>query len=448
MRMRLALAAVLTAGMAAGLTVGLSACATPPVEARTSVLERVPTTPAVWREDFGDPVLRLLLDRADIGNLDIKAALARVEGADVATRLARAEGSPQVQVGLAGVVGGETFSRFRKAGSPTLDAAYEVDLWGRLKASTAAADNEAAASVYDVEAARRLVAAQVVGAYVALREAQQAEATAARALALARRRDDLIKVRAGAGSAGADDLRQSAAVVAEADNTRSAAGREADLQRLRLGALLGGEAGAVLAPAPLPVVPVARSAALSSDEVDHRPDVRAAFARLQAADAQRASAIAGTRPRFQIIAALGAADAAISNLLDVRAVAWAMAGTLTRTVADGGAGRARVDQAVVAADLAEVAWRKSVLDGWVEMQTAAHHEAGMQATLILAQTRLDNAQAALRGAEQRHREGVIDGVAMADARIAVEAALLARDQAQAQSLRQRALTVLAAGDAA
>lgn len=433
-----------------GAAVGLSACATSPVRTRASVLERVPSTPPVWREDFGDPVLRRLLDQADLGNLDIKAALARVEGANAAAALARAESAPQVQLGLGGVVGAETFNRFRKAGSPTLDAAYEVDLWGRLKTAATAADDEVAATAYDVEAARRLVAAQVTGAYVARREAQQAEATASRVLELARRRDDLIKVRAGAGAASADDLRQSAAVVAEADNTRSAAGREAEIQRFRLAVLLGGEteaaANLIWTPAPLPAIQTPRSASIRSDDVDHRPDVRAAFARLQAADAHRASLIAATRPQFQIVAALGAVDAAIANLLDVRAVAWAVAGTLTRTVMDGGAGRARVAQAVVTADLAEVAWRKSVLEGWIEMQTAVHQEAGALASLSLAQARLEDAQAALRVAEQRHREGVIDGVAMADAGMAVEAAVLARNQAQAQSLRLRALTLLATGE--
>ncbi|WP_339913717.1 TolC family protein [uncultured Brevundimonas sp.] len=426
----------------------LGACAGVPQTERPTALSLVPTAPTSWREDFDDPELRALLRRADLTNLDIKSALARLERAEADAALARSGRSIQIDTGLSGVTGGETFGRSRVGASPTLEASYEVDLWGRLKQEIASADSETAANAIEVEAARHLVAARTVTAYVDFRYAQQAEASARRRSGFIGSRRDLIRIRAGAGSASEDDVLEAGAMVADAAAAEQAASVEAIVQRLRLQALLGGVADLEISPGNLPEVVTVPGETVASDDVDARPEVRAAFARLQAADSHRAAAIAATRPGFRIVAALGTPDAAFAALLDVRALAWAAAASLTHAVVDGGANRARVAQASADADLAELAWRKAVVDGWLDLQSTVQHDAAASAELALARRHFDGAQTRFRLAERRHHEGVIDGVAMATARVALEDAGLAVAQAQAQLLRQRVLLSLARGGAA
>mgnify|MGYP002804141045 CR=1 FL=1 len=326
---------LITTVVAAAL-IGLGACATPVPKERLSALRLTPPQEAVWTEDFGDPVLRDLLARADLGNLDVKAALARAEQAQAAVALTRSTRTPRIEVGVAGAAGGTSLRRTRHAASPTLEAAYEADLWGRIRQMRTAVDADAAAATADTIEARRLIAAQTVTAYVALRAVQQAEASAQRAVAAAARRVDLMRVRTQNGAASNGEVLEAEVVRAEAEAVGREARTEVIAQTLLLEALLGGVRGLELASADLPRLP-ADADGLSSDAVDHRPEVQAALLRLHAADARRAAAVAAERPQFQIIAALGAPDPAIATLLDVKTLAWALAGTVTQAVVDGGA---------------------------------------------------------------------------------------------------------------
>lgn len=434
----------LTTTVVAAALIGLGACATPVPKERPSALRLTPPQEAVWTEDFGDPILRDLLARADLGNLDVKAALARAEQAQAAVALTRSTRTPRIEVGVAGAAGGTSLRRTRHAASPTLEAAYEADLWGRIRQMRTAVDADAAAAAADTIEARRLIAAQTVTAYVALRAAQQAEASAQRAAAAAARRVDLMRVRVQNGAASNGEVLEADVVRAEAEAVDREARTEVIAQTLRLEALLGGARGLELASADLPRLP-ADADGLSSDAVDHRPEVHAALLRLQSADARRAAAVAAERPQFQIIAALGAPDPAIATLLDVKTLAWALAGTVTQAVVDGGAADARIAAASSEADQAEIAWRKAVVDGWTEMQLAVRREADAAAAVSLASLVDRTARTALQAAERRHREGVIDGVAMADAALAVETAQRALTQAQAQALAARVQRRLATG---
>ena len=442
--MRQGLTITAPAAALAAVLVGLGACATPVPKERPSALRLTPPQETVWTEDFGDPILRDLLSRADLGNLDVKAAMARAEQAQAAVALARSTRTPRIEVGVAGAAGGTSLRRVRNAASPTLEAAYEADLWGRIRQMRTAADADAAAAAADTIQARRLIAAQTVTAYVALREAQQSEASAQRALSAAARRVDLMRVRVQNGAASNGDVLEAEVVRAEAEAVGREARTEVIAQTLRLEALLGGVRGLELASADLPRLS-AGTDGLSSDAVDHRPEVQAALLRLQAADARRAAAVAAERPQFQIIAALGAPDPAIATLLDVKTLAWALAGTVTQAVVDGGAADARIASASSEGDQAEIAWRKAVVEGWQDMQLAVRREADAAAVVSQATLADRSARTALQAAERRHREGVIDGVAMADAALAVETAQRALAQARAQVLTARVQRVLATG---
>jgi outer membrane protein TolC len=131
---------------------------------------------------------------------------------------------------------------------------------------------------------------------------------------------------------------------------------------------------------------------------------------LQAADARRAQAVAGARPQFQITALLGAPDASIATLLDARALAWAVAGSLTQAVLDGGAARARVHAASAEADVADLQYRKAVITGWSEVRAALIDVVRAQRDVSAAQTAGEAADRAARVVDLRRREGLADGL--------------------------------------
>ena len=408
------------------------------------VARLAPAGAAPWREDLGDPALRDLLRRADQGALDIKVALARLELAGAEADLAVAGGRPQAVLGAAGALGARNFSSQRSAGVPTLEATYEIDLSGRIAQLVKAAASERQAAADEVTGARLLVAAETVRSYVALCAARDSAAVAARRQAAAERVQALGGLRRSEGVATGQDIETYAAAARAA----TAAGRTAQLAAqtaaLRLRILIGG--GDLPTPliCALPESPPP-TGDLPADVVDRRPDVTAAFSRLQAADFRRAAAVAAARPQFQISAVLGAPDAAIATLLDTRGLAWALAGRIGEAVFDGGAGRGRIAAASAEADLADLNYRKAVLQGWSELQTAALGARAATDRLATARDEVRRAEATLGVVRVRRREGAADGMALAAAESGLEDARDGLLQALAQAAGARIQLALADG---
>ena len=392
---------------------------------------------ASWSPTLDDPVLADLLTRAELGSPDIRMALARLEKARADVDLARAGRRPHLTIGAEAAVGGADFSSSSAgAGAPVLGG-YEIDLFHRLKHGVDAAKLDEAAVLQDTAAARQLVLAEVARTYVTLRADQEHQAAAELRVDLAWQVEALSRRRVLEGSARDEDLTTArlARAQAVAESQRAAHAVEAD--RLRLGLLLGQD-GPIDAPAyagdEIPVTPSMATA--PSEAVQARPDIQAALARLQAADARRAEAVAASRPRFTLTAGIGSGETDLLYLLDVRALAWAVAGGLTHELLDGGAAKARKRGAAAEADLAELAYRKAVGQAWgqARLNLAALQDAA--AAEVVAGKAWTQAVRAYGTGESRHQDGDIDGVALAalearaiDADVALTNAQLARAQA-------------------
>lgn len=372
-----------------------------------------PPTVRPWASDLDDPVLADLLVRAEQGSLDIRMALARLEKAHADVDLARAGRRPHLTIGAEAAVGGSNFSsNAAGAGAPVLGS-YEIDLFHRLKHGLDAAKSDEIAVQHDAAAARQLVLAEVSGTYVTLRADQEHRAAAEIKASLAQQAEDLIGRRALEGSATDQDLAAAhlGQIQAHADLQRAVHAVEAD--RARLGLLLGQD-GPIDEPAytgdEIPLTP--STTTVSSEAVLARPDIQAALARLRAADARRAEAVAASRPRFLLTAGIGSGQIDLLYLLDVRSLAWAIAGGLTHDLLDGGAGKARKRGAAAEADLAELAYRKTVGQAWgqARLDLAALQDAA--AAESVARKAWTQAVRAFGTGQTRHQDGDIDGLTL------------------------------------
>ena len=422
-------------GSSLALAVLLSGCAHETAADRAPrpdpVARLAPAGESIWRENLGDPALADLLRRADLGALDVKIALARLERAQAEVDLAGAAAGPRLEAGVAGALGGRTFASRRAVGAPTLEATYDFDVSGRIARLRQAAASEWTASAAEVAGARLLVGAETARAYVGLCAAQDELAAAGRRQTAAGRSMTLVRARLAEGLATGPDVETQVAALDAATGAAQAARLAARSQAARLAALTGGPPLPEPAPAPPPAPPPApcalpdlppASQVVAADLGDGRPEVQAALARLQAADFRRAAAVAAERPQFLISAVIGAPDAAIATLLDTRALAWALAGRIGETLLDAGAGRARIRAAASEADLADLAYRKTVLQGWTELRIAAMTEVAADERLAAARRADVRAQARLGVAQARHDQGATDGLALAQAREGLEQA--------------------------
>ena len=178
---------------------------------------------------FGDPSLDRMVDEALAHNLDVAAAIARVEEA----RALAAAGARRPVVLGAGApparpAGGYPSARHAAAaGSPTIgdsrsigiEAAYEADLWGRYRDASASARAALAASRYAQAVVRLSVASQVVQGYFDLRALDAQVDLTRRTLRTRNEAVSLREKRLKGGTGSALDLHQDQAEAAAAEAT-------------------------------------------------------------------------------------------------------------------------------------------------------------------------------------------------------------------------------------
>jgi multidrug efflux system outer membrane protein len=103
-----------------------------------------------WWEVFGDATLNQLQNRAYDANLELKAAVARVEQARAVARVARSEllpTSPLIRVHTPTVFASGAEFRPDYRNEFPLDLSYEIDLWGRVRRGFESARVDAQASL-------------------------------------------------------------------------------------------------------------------------------------------------------------------------------------------------------------------------------------------------------------------------------------------------------------
>ena len=159
---------------------------------------------AVWLQTFGDPQLEALVDEGLRNNLDLKAAVARIDVAAALVTHARSLLYPQLfVVGGAGVVGRDsTHDRSGVAG----EISWELDLWGRVRAQSASAAATRQATEADLLSARQSLAALVATVWYQTVATERLRETAQAAAAVYEDLLRLVRVRNDVGQVGEQDV--------------------------------------------------------------------------------------------------------------------------------------------------------------------------------------------------------------------------------------------------
>lgn len=430
-----------------GIAVGLVLAAAPPAAAQ----QAVPGTP-FW-EVLNDSTLDRLLTQAVRGNLDLRAADARLDGAGAARTHAA--------LGLAPVVtasAGYTRQRMANAAFPgagpgalpdrdlwssALHASWEVDVAGRLRGRLRAENAFLSSAGEDLRSTRVAVAAAVAGTYFDLRGAQSRLAVAQRNAENQRRTLELTVTRLEAGRGNAFDTERARAQLATTLAAIPSLEAQVTALEQELAVLLGRppqEIAAELVPGDgIPALPDSLPALAADQVIAARPDVAAAEDRVAASRALASSARSDYLPRLSIAASAGY----VANEVD----AFGRTGTFNYTVGpvlswpllDIGRVKARVDAAQAQELEARAQHEQLVLRAQAELESAT---VGYRT----ARTRLEHlreaAQASERAAELarlRYEGGIADFLQVLDA----ERTLLAAQDQLAQAEAQAAAAYVA-----
>ncbi|MHC4251172.1 MAG: efflux transporter outer membrane subunit [Planctomycetota bacterium] len=367
----------------------------------------------MWWRQFASPALEELVEEALQNNQDLKraasridaaAALARISGADLRPSLGAGvvAGRGKESMGAAGYVTGDTYG-------VSLNASWEIDLWGRVRAGARAAGAGLDASRADFAAARHSIVAQVAKTWFAATEARlQVELTgttvktyrAAAGIAASRFRD---------GVATSLDVRLTRANLASAEAMLAARREILDRTIRQLETLLGRyPRGELEGATDLPSPPAEAPAGLPSEMLARRPDLAAGRWRLLASDRRVAEARAALLPRLSLTASGGTVSGDLADIVKSEASVWNIIGNLLAPIFDGGRLRAKVALKRAEANGLLAGYVGSVLTAFREVESALAAEgtiARREAQLELA---VEQAGAARVLAADRYRVGLQD----------------------------------------
>jgi multidrug efflux system outer membrane protein len=286
-----------------------------------------------WWEQLNDPVLNDLISVALKENYDLKIAAARVEEFAGRYGFTRADLFPQV-----GAAAGYDRQRVSESGenSPqsgfnptydtfqtTLNAGWELDIWGRIRRSTEAARAELLASEEGKRAVILSLVGSVAASYVNLRDLDR-QLEISRNTAKTRAASyDIFKLRFEGGVISEMELAQVKSQYDEALAAIPQVEKAITQQENGLCLLLGRNPGQIprgkaIDQLALPIVP----AGLPSDLLTRRPDIRQAEENLIAANAVIGVAKAAYYPAISLTGFFGYASADLSDLFKGPSKVW------------------------------------------------------------------------------------------------------------------------------
>lgn len=337
--------------------------------------------PDQWWTALEDRDLDALVERALAENLSLQSTWDRLDQARAAARKAGADRYPSMTA-EAGVsrtwiddAGNTSDLSSRSLG---LVAAYELDLWGRIRSSRDAARLDAEASAEDLAAAGISLSAGVATTWYQLIEQRGQK------LLLEQQRDtnqkvlELLSLQFRTGRIGiADVLQQRQLVEANRGELTQVLARIQLLEH-QLSILLGQAPGQSLSQSYFPQrvelveLPPLPATGVPAELIERRPDVRRAFLRMRAADHRVASAVADRFPQLSLTGRFDTEAGTSRDLFDD----WlaSLAAGLTGPVLDGGRRRAEVDRTRAVAAEALHDYGQVVLEALGEVEDALVQE--------------------------------------------------------------------------
>ncbi|WP_413737320.1 efflux transporter outer membrane subunit [Sodalis sp. RH21] len=406
---------------ALSLTLALAGCHTPheplarahlpiPPAWRSGVGPSAPVEADWWRA-FNDPVLTALVAEALRNNTDILTARSRVE--EYRARLNAAQGD-QLPSLSAGVDGSRARALSSATGLPvhstvyqgTLQANYNVDLWGQRSDAAAAARATYQAQQAAAAAAMLTVASSVASGYLTLKGLDQRLALTRATLESRQHSLDLARRQFETGYSSRLEYVQAQAEYQTARAQIPALQHQITEQENALSILLGANPGGIqrgtgaMATRALPLPGL-----LPSELLRRRPDIVQAERQLIAADATLAAARAGLLPSINLTAAGTLQDDALEKLIDNPFRLWSIGGSVLAPILNRQALNAQVDISTSTRNQALYNYEKTVRSAFSEVNDSLDAILRLQEQLKETEQQEEVVREALRIAHNRYANG-------------------------------------------
>lgn len=400
-----------------------------------------PASGTDWWTAYSDPVLDGLEQQIDISNQTLKqaeaawrqaVAAAQAAGAglyptlDISAQAARSRAADSaVTTATGSPLGGSPRSLGPKSFSLVASAAWELDIWGKIRRTIESDVAIATASNADLAAARLSAQAALATDYVQLRVIDEEKHLYDETVQSYERSLQITQNQYKAGVVAKSDVITAQAQLQGTQSQQIALGvLRAQLEHAI--AVLIGKPPAEFSVAEAPLgaaIPVAPTGVPSS-LLERRPDIAAAERQMAAANAQIGVAIAAYFPDLTLSAADGFSGAALGGLLKTANNAWSLGAIAAETLFDFGARKYQVQGARAAYDQTVAAYRQTVLTAFQQVEDELAALRILEQQYAVAEQTLQSANEAARLTLNEYKAGTVAYTSVVTAQVtALNAAL-------------------------
>lgn len=382
-----------------------------------------------WWKVFGDPVLDQLIAEATKGSPALAAAAARVTQSRALLGITSSEGGFQASVGVGpvnqraspgslGLLPGTDVSSRTLWRAPVI-ANYEVDLFGRIKDSVAAARKDLAGQEATYRSLVLALQADIARTYFDVREADRDIVLLMEAVRVRKATRDLLAARLAAGAVGEFDVSRATAEVALAQSELEAARGRRDRLESALAVLVGRPPSAVAVAVTaterrVPGIP----AGLPSSLLERRPDIVAAQTALEAANKRIGVAKSAFFPSLKLTGTAGFEAEELSDLFRWSSRTWFLGPFIGSIVSvpvfDGGRNRAGLEKAKAEYEEAVARYRQQVLVAFGDVEDSLAGLRSLDAQSRAVGIAVDAARRAGRIAQARFDAGAVSYLEVLD----------------------------------
>ncbi len=351
-----------------------------------------------WWLTFNDPILSSLIDRATRGNPDFQIAVIRIAEARATEQSAAAAGLPTLKGGgsytraglgngvlgttsatqsggnsdLSGILG--SLSKPINLYEGSLDASWELDLFGKVRRSVESAGAAADAAIGNRDDALVTVEAEVAQTYSELRAAQASRQTAQSDFDTEQQILTLTLARAEHGLVTELDVENAKATLGETEASLAQYDREIAAGMNGLAILIGDTPGTIdseLTDAtPIPRAPASVPVGLPSSLARRRPDIRVAEAKLHQQTAEVGVAVAQFYPDISLTGQVGLIGTRPKDLSRWANNFYEFGPSISVPIFEGGQLSANLTLAKADQAEAAVEYRKTVLNALQDVENA------------------------------------------------------------------------------
>ncbi|MBV6274237.1 efflux transporter outer membrane subunit [Alcaligenaceae bacterium CGII-47] len=354
-----------------------------PSDAAAALTQQGPSAAELhWRDYFTHPGLQRAIGQALANNPDYRMALLRVEEAQAAYGIQRANQFPTLGLGASAArarvpgelnISGESVVASKYEAYAGLSN-WELDLWGRVRSLKDAALQDYLATDAAQRAVRITLIANVANAWLGLRELDERIALARQTIASREESYRIFHRRHDVGATSLLELTQVETLLIQAQELGNQLEHARSAQAHALAVLLGDThvefPEMAKDPVPDSQIFAPLRVGLPSALLTERPDIIAAEHRLEGANANIKAARAAFFPAISLTGNFGTASVGLDKLFSSGSRAWAFSPSISLPIFDAGRRRANLDLAEVRSDLAVANYEKTIQTAFREVADA------------------------------------------------------------------------------